>query len=155
MQHNLSYQYLEGYTQLAKKGNYVLPLGMRLVYENGRTWKTSIHEHTSPMGECYKNAHLLSLSMGWTYCEGWAMSVIPMKHAWCVNDKQEVVDPTWTDGTDYCGVGFPPSIMHKFTDKTGLYGILPSLYKICRGMEYEQAYEFLLQSIAKMEPLCL
>jgi hypothetical protein len=50
------------------------------------------------MKECYKNAQTLSMvEPRLTYCEGLAMGIIPVNHAWNeINGK--VIDITWRDG---------------------------------------------------------
>jgi hypothetical protein len=44
-----------------------------------------------------------------TYCEGYAISVIPVAHAWCLDGQGNVVDPTWSGRlpcSDYFGLAF-------------------------------------------------
>lgn len=63
-----------------------------------------------PMGHCFRNAFMLASDHRdeLRYVEGYALSVIPMHHAWCVDGFGIVVDPTWEDdhGEDYHGVIF-------------------------------------------------
>lgn len=48
------------------------------------------------VGYCFDNAAHLALSdENLTYCEGIAIGVIPTLHAWCVDPKGRVIDPTW------------------------------------------------------------
>ena len=51
------------------------------------------------MGYCYSNAQALALrDDSLRYAEGWAQhlpSPLPILHAWCVDEKGSVVDPTW------------------------------------------------------------
>lgn len=59
---------------------------------------------------CFENAFRLAKKPGFRYVEGYALAAcIPVYHAWCLNDSDEVVDPTWRlfadgVGTDYFGV---------------------------------------------------
>lgn len=63
-----------------------------------------------PAKECYGNATgYAAIPDGrdnpYVYCEGYACSPrgIPCGHAWLINDKGEVIDPTWRNGeSDDC-----------------------------------------------------
>lgn len=48
------------------------------------------------MKQCFANAARLALATpDLTYCEGVALAIIPTHHAWCIDTKGRVVDPTW------------------------------------------------------------
>ena len=75
---------------------------------------------------CFMNSYRLSDS-GLFYCEGLAMAnkvPIPVHHAWCIDQDERVVDPTWNHGTAYFGVCFTHEYVHERARKTGCYGIL-------------------------------
>ena len=79
------------------------------------------HIRRGKMGDCYMNAFRISGppkfgGKGLIYCEGYATSGLAViEHAWCVDPKTGcVIDPTWTDGTEYFGVPFD----HIFVCKT-------------------------------------
>ncbi len=59
---------------------------------------------------CYYNClELLRKHRDLTYCEGYAFTEdlpLPLFHAWLVNSKGEVIDPTWKTGDAYLGVRF-------------------------------------------------
>lgn len=69
---------------------------------------------------CFDNALRLSRRRrGFRYVEGYALGVIPVHHAWCVDPEGYVIDPTWASitpdmvdgndiGTSYFGVVFDP-----------------------------------------------
>lgn len=59
--------------------------------------------------QCYDNAFKLAArSRGrLRYAEGYAAGLIPVEHAWCLDDRSRVVDPTWDDGVAYFGVELP------------------------------------------------
>lgn len=46
---------------------------------------------------CFDNSRRMAMRspQKYTYCEGYATSVIPMHHAWLIDTKGRVVDPTW------------------------------------------------------------
>lgn len=48
------------------------------------------------MKQCFLNSARLALQTpGLTYCEGVALAIIPTHHAWCIDTKGRVIDPTW------------------------------------------------------------
>jgi hypothetical protein len=81
--------------------------------------------------ECYKNASLLVLRRpDLTYVEGFAtiptMTGLPFAHAWAVDDKGTVIDPTWeTPGTSYFGIPFATDYLQETLLKNKVYGMLP------------------------------
>lgn len=77
--------------------------------------------------ECFANALTLCAALpGLTYVEGYAVSVIPTLHAWCVTADGTVVDPTWDDPERcaYYGIPFDDKFaMHTIVEQ-GVYGML-------------------------------
>ena len=99
------------------------------ILKNGR--QMGIKMESLPTGikrgkpkQCFKNAYLLALAEGFTYCEGYANGVIPLMHAWCLDKNKKVIDPTWKDGKDYFGVEIPIEVADRIMAKSGHYGIL-------------------------------
>lgn len=79
-----------------------------------------------PMKECYSNAGRYALdNEELTYVEGYAHSVIPVPHAWCIDDEGLVVDPTWRDAADceYFGVPFTTTYLRRRILQTEVWGI--------------------------------
>ena len=79
--------------------------------------------------QCFKNALELAWSSDeYTYCEGFiSVHGVPLQHAWCINNKGKVVDPTIKrPGKDYeyFGVCFKTAFVtdHVFARKR--YGII-------------------------------
>jgi hypothetical protein len=85
--------------------------------------------------KCYKNAFDIVTSFSQPelyYCEGFATYAganIPVHHAWLVNDRSEVIDPTWHQPESfiepaYLGVVFDREFVRAVAVETGKYGIL-------------------------------
>ena len=76
--------------------------------------------------ECFKNAYQLSFTKNLTYCEGYAVSKIlnfPVEHAWCIDNDNNVIDPTWNDGIEYFGIPFSMEFIINQALKTSVYGV--------------------------------
>jgi hypothetical protein len=103
------------YLEMTVRARRVLADDMRPSYEqfvldNGESYSV-LGDPVEPMnpGECFKNCALTALANpNFTYVEGWATSVIPLHHAWLLDENGTVVDPTWghRPGTQYFGVEF-------------------------------------------------
>lgn len=84
----------------------------KFILDHGYYYKSISLPKDVPMGtpkQCYHNAAILSLARDdLTYVEGVARGILPVSHAWCINESNEVVDPTWSyDPTDeYFGIAF-------------------------------------------------
>jgi len=60
-----------------------------------------------PVKQCYANSLKLALDGGgrFVYCEGMAINMIPVDHAWCFDRATGlIVDRTWKQGRHYIGV---------------------------------------------------
>lgn len=81
--------------------------------------------------QCFRNAsQLASRRADLTYVEGFALSIVPLHHAWCVTEDGVVVDPTWSGGNGldpgaaYYGVAFTREALAREAVRTGYYGVL-------------------------------
>lgn len=75
--------------------------------------------------QCFMNALLLAEERGWTYCEGFGHAIIPTHHAWVIDDKGNIVDPTWDEPEKcfYAGIQFDTDKAIDLCMKSGVYGL--------------------------------
>jgi len=109
LQINLDF-YKSNLSQHAERSEYALLL--KHGREMGPRIELPSDVEYGPAKECYGNATgyavIRSSSEEYVYCEGYASSPlgIPCGHAWLINERGEVIDPTWRNGesTDcpYC-----------------------------------------------------
>jgi len=79
--------------------------------------------------ECFRNAfYLAEKRPDLTYVEGYANSIIPVWHGWCVTADGTVVDPTWRpierENRDYFGIPFGLKFLYRRMCETKQFGIL-------------------------------
>jgi len=98
------------------------------VYKNGQSFKARKLPKNIKLGtmkECYRNAALLAIDNAkYYYVEGYALGVIPVMHAWCIDKNKCVIDPTWPDGKEYFGVVFKKTYLFKYVEKYKRYNII-------------------------------
>ena len=93
--------------------------------EHGQFFKPPKEPYKKAMKkkQCYYNAYQTVLEIPFVqYAEGIAWSIIPTMHAWTVDSKGYVIDPTWDNGISYFGVIFPSSYVTRITFSNGYYG---------------------------------
>jgi hypothetical protein len=117
--------------QIAKKATpsgYYSPAG--IVLDRGCEMKMGRGKppHVGSMGQCYVNAQRLAIfdPRKYRYAEGWAVlgdTPLPVLHAWCVNRRGYVVDPTWygRDKAYYYGVVIDIDYVLKRQLATGMF----------------------------------
>lgn len=102
------------------------------VLKNGQRFEIS--EEKPEYGQeksCFMNSYHLMLSKDYTYVEGYALGVIPVLHAWCLDGQGKVVDPTWRpsliqkfSGRSFYGVAFDRRFVIQTALRRKLYGVL-------------------------------
>jgi hypothetical protein len=113
----------EGY-KYASMEEYVLANGKAM----GDRSPESDKYKKGKMKLCFMNAYQLASSNSkLKYCEGFATSIIPTMHAWCIDQHGNVIDVTWKDGRDYFGVEFPLSFVSKTILARGKYGVIDNM----------------------------
>ena len=77
--------------------------------------------------QCFMNAsHLVLDNPKLTYVEGFAGHVIPVHHAWCIDKRGKVIDPTWDypELCEYVGVEIPTVLLARELVKLETYAVL-------------------------------
>ena len=114
--------------ELAGKGVTMASFYLRNGRRFGLDPKSAPGSHGVP-NACYANAAALAeRCQDLRYCEGFALrpGLVPVHHAWCIDIKGVVVDPTWRHvaGTDYFGVVFRRDYLTRALAENGRAGIL-------------------------------
>lgn len=105
-------------------------LGMEdFLLQHGRFWTpATLPSHIPQMTPkmCFENCFkLASRRKNLRYVEGIAMGVIPIHHAWVVDEDNNVIDPTWASikdgspaiGSAYFGVTFPLTLVRRIRSR--------------------------------------
>ncbi len=110
-------EYMNNMLELRKRGKFPRPdgfhyLGMEdFLLQHGRWYTPQPLPSTVKrlrIKECFRNSLMTACEHGYKYVEGLAFGcVMPVHHAWNVDDKGNVIDTTWESGEAYFGVEFP------------------------------------------------
>jgi hypothetical protein len=99
-----------------------------LILAEGTSWTDIRVEKSGPNKLCFENSYYAARENGWQYVEGFAMSLIPMGHAWCL-DGDQVVETTWdTPGSEYYGIAFPLDFVLQTALNTNYWGLFANDY---------------------------
>ncbi|BDA71816.1 hypothetical protein CAL7716_059820 [Calothrix sp. PCC 7716] len=109
----------------------------KLILEVGKPYVTTA-KNSKLKGtpkNCYENCFkIINKYQDLTYCEGYAtddeVSEI-FTHAWLINEKGEVVDPTWREPSNpaYFGAAFNRDFVIDFVTKFNEFGVLETDYR--------------------------
>lgn len=126
------------------------PISYRLLKEHGRSFpiRKNRLNGKGKSQQCYQNSYHMMVDRGYTYCEGFATSHllgVAIEHAWVLDEEGYVVDPTWSDGTEYFGVAFHSLGVRTVALQTRVYGIMSSTYMM--GRSPEDCYKLLVGCI--------
>ena len=80
---------------LLRHGRFFRPQPLPVGYSRG------------PIGDCYRNAQKWAGLRGLRYVEGKALGILPVDHAWLVDEDNGVIEVTWDEpGAVYFGLCF-------------------------------------------------
>lgn len=109
-----------------------------LLLDVGRTWGDWIKDNNllgrynltaRELKACFRNAGTAAIdNPELTYVEGYAGTIIPIMHAWCVTDNGTIIDPTWEDGHHYFGIAFPTPWLRRHIVRTSVWGVFGGDY---------------------------
>lgn len=94
-----------------------------------------------PVQQCFQNALKLATQRPeLTYVEGYAISIMPVSHAWCIDRDGFVVDPTWVknQGSVYFGLPFHTDYVWKTVGNSDSWSVLFDWmgdYPLCTGKQ--------------------
>lgn len=124
---NRSRQWVELLAKMYPAGEPV-PYPPQFLLERGREFAERVASpwRGTPRA-CFVNARYLAARrrLRLRYSEGYAVSVIPVAHAWCVDEAGRVVDPTWSEeyAPDYFGVVLDLATVRRATRGTGCFSV--------------------------------
>jgi len=128
---NIIIDFLEKVSQMISSWNngWKYSCMEEFVLKNGKTFKVGNGKvKRGKVKECFKNAfHLADSGSGLVYVEGYATSKglpFPVLHAWCVDSKGNILDPTWKDGEEYYGVPFDMGFVCRTILKRKKFGVI-------------------------------
>lgn len=108
----------------------------QVIAEHGRFFQVAEEQpQTLIKKQCFFNAFTMVKDDQWEseepviYCEGYAVAsanvVFPLEHAWVINTKGEVLDPTWSPpGVIYFGIPFRYDWLLETLRGKSYYGLL-------------------------------
>lgn len=98
-------------SNVSRQNGYVNFMDFVLQHGSHFNLLNSRAEKHGPMKECFSNSQALALFKGrgqYIYCEGYAISLIPVLHAWVVRREDgALIETTWPEvGREYFGIMF-------------------------------------------------
>lgn len=129
-------EYLESIVKLIGQHHKKLPTDFKylccedFVLQNGQEYTAQALPDGIPPREikqCFCNSfHLAIENDDLIYVEGFAVNLIPIAHAWCVDKTGKVIDTTWAnpEECEYFGVPFKREYMLAATIERGCYGLI-------------------------------
>jgi len=106
-----------------------------LILEHGKAYPTDADTYAGKRGtpkQCYANAgRMATRDSSLTYVEGYTtVHGVPIEHAWVVNKKGTVIDPTLKNGDNirgYFGVPFTTEYLNKTIARKGTWGLIDGM----------------------------
>ncbi len=104
-------EYLHGWTKYGGKASINgYSCQADFILRNGRSFEPSTDARCLHLGmkQCFWNSARLAMKdRRYTFCEGYAVSMIPCHHAWVVDENGVLIETTWNEpGAAYFGIPF-------------------------------------------------
>lgn len=124
---NIMIEQITNYLELLTHSS--TPLVPKFMLKHGIPCYMSNRTFAGPRGtprRCFMNAfNAVSDDKSLTYVEGWChMGIIPIEHAWYLDPKGRVVDPTLSEASGYFGIPFQRDYVLSTAVRTGIYGVI-------------------------------
>lgn len=125
-----------------RRADYVYAGIEDFVLAEGRTWPPHPlprHIKRGAARQCFLNAYKAAQRhRELRYVEGYALAMIPVLHAWCVDSEDRVVEVTWEEpGAAYVGVAFTLAevrALHQHSDYVSMLDDWDRGYPLLRGL---------------------
>lgn len=122
-------QHLRGMDEFFQEHSISGTLTESFVLRHGQPFSAGVRPSyikQRPQKECFKNSLELALETGLTYVEGYTFRIIPILHAWCIDEDGTVLDPTLRDQEqlEYFGIPFNTDYVLEYAHQSGMYGVL-------------------------------
>jgi hypothetical protein len=109
-----------GHPRFATMERFVLKHGVE-----GRARKPG--RRKGKLKECFKNSTVAAFKGGLRYVEGYALKpgLIPVHHAWNLDEEGRVIDLTWRDNlaAEYLGIEIDTVTLTRTACRTGYFGM--------------------------------
>jgi hypothetical protein len=145
-------EYLRAATRVAARstGSWRYGCYEDLVLQRGRSMpgqRRPAGVPRGPSGECFRNAGRLAMR-GHRYAEGFALPEhgVPVLHAWCLDGRGRVIDPTWEvpERAVYFGVPLPIELVLTASLRHGSWGVF--------GNDHHDDFRLLRGGLAAEDP---
>ena len=116
----------------ARRGPVRWLLDHAQIFEVRHEWGRDVPLARGPMKECYRTCSnaVIDRSSRFAYCEGYALAIIPVMHAWVLDLKTGLAyDPTWKSGVEYFGVAFAAKYLRGTLVARETYGVIDNWEK--------------------------
>lgn len=124
-------EYLKAEVAMLRSANHVPDINgycsmTDFILRNGRAMKAGTVCWALGKQNCFQHAaEAAMLERSITYCEGYAISIIPVHHAWLLDSAGNVIETTWPEvGQAYFGIPFRTDYVRRQVKEQKHYSML-------------------------------